>query len=121
LNDWIFPLSSEIDWLNRKEWYRALEVSFDPLPAWRAYKGPVLGVFGELDAQTPVAGVVPRFTEALLNRKGADFTITVFPHASHLLLEATLASDEELPRLERFVPGFYDFVSTWLQGRLQRR
>lgn len=121
LLDWIFPVSSEIDWRSRKEWYRALEVSFDPLPAWRAYKGPVLGVFGELDAQTPVAGVVPRFTEALLSRKGADFTITVFPNASHLLLEATRASDDELPRLERFVPGFYDFVSTWLEGRLQRR
>lgn len=121
LLDWIFPLSSEIDWHNRTTWYRALEVGFDPLPAWRAYKGPVLGVFGELDAQTPVAGVVPRFTEALLSRRGADFTITVFPNASHLLLEATKASDEELPRLERFVPGFYDFISTWLQGRLQRR
>lgn len=121
LLDWIYPVSSEVDWRTRNAWYRALEVSFDPIPAWRAYKGPVLGVFGELDAQTPVAGVVPRFTEALLGRKGADFTITVFPNASHLLLEATRASDDELPRLDRFVPGFYDFVSTWLQGRLHKR
>jgi pimeloyl-ACP methyl ester carboxylesterase len=121
LRDWLFPLSSEIDWRNHNTWYRALEVSFDPLPAWRAYKGPVLGVFGELDAETPVAGVVPRFTEALLGRKGADFTITVFPNASHLLLEATRASDDELPSLQRFVPGYYDFVSNWLLGRLQRR
>lgn len=120
LRDWIFPLSSEIDWRNRNAWYMALEVSFDPIPAWRAYEGPVLGVFGELDAQTPVAGVVPRFTEALLSRKGADFTVTVFPRASHLLMEATRPSDDELPQLQRIVPGFYDFVSEWLGGRLRR-
>lgn len=121
LRDWIFPLSSEVDWRKRDVWYMALEVSFDPLPAWRAYKGPVLGVFGELDAQTPVAGVVPRFTEALMSRKGADFTVSVFPNASHLLLEATRASDDELERLQRFVPGFYDFISDWLRGRLRRQ
>lgn len=121
LRDWILPLSVEVDWRNRNEWYSALEVGFDPLPAWRAYKGPVLGVFGELDAQTPVAGVVPRFTEALLARKGADFTVTVFPRASHLLFEATAASDEELPRLQRVAPGFYDFISDWLRGRLKRK
>lgn len=121
VRDWIFPLSSEVDWRNRNTWYTALEISFDPLPAWRAYKGPVLGVFGELDAQTPVAGVVPRFTEALMSRKGADFTVTVFPGASHLLLEATQASDDELPNLQRVVPGFYDFVSDWLRGRLRRQ
>jgi pimeloyl-ACP methyl ester carboxylesterase len=121
LADWIFPLSSEIDWRNRSTWYTALEVAFDPLPAWRSYKGPVLGVFGELDAQTPVAGVVPRFTDALLSRKGADFTISVFANASHLLMEATRASDDELAQLQRMVPGFYDLVSEWLWGRLRRR
>jgi pimeloyl-ACP methyl ester carboxylesterase len=120
LRDWIFPLSSEIEWKSRNAWYMALEVSFDPLPAWRAYKGPVLGVFGELDAQTPVAQVVPRFTEALMSRKGADFTVSVFPRASHLMMEATRPSDDELANLQRMVPGYYDFVSEWLLGRLRR-
>jgi pimeloyl-ACP methyl ester carboxylesterase len=120
LRDWIFPLSTEIDWKNRSAWYTALEVSFDPIPAWRSYRGAVLGVFGELDAQTPVTAVVPRFTEALANRKGADFTVTVFPNASHLMMEATRASDDELPQLTRMVPGYYDFVSDWLHGRLRR-
>ena len=120
LRDWLFPLSTEIDWRNRNAWYTALEVSFDPLPAWRGYKGAVLGVFGELDAQTPVAAVVPRFTEALAGRKGADFTISVFPNASHLMMEATRASDDELDRLTTIVPGYYELVSGWLQGRLQR-
>jgi dienelactone hydrolase len=120
LRDWIFPLSSEIDWRNRNAWYTALEINFDPVPAWRDYKGPVLGVFGELDAETPVAGVVPRFTSALLNRPGADFTVTVFPKASHLLMEATRPSDDELANLQRMVPGYYDFVSDWLASRLKR-
>jgi hypothetical protein len=70
-----------------------LEVDFDPLPAWRAYKGPVLGVFGQLDAQTPVAAIVPRFTEALMSRPTSDFSVSVFAKASHLVLEATRASE----------------------------
>ena len=31
LRDWIFPMSSEVDWGNRNAWYLALEVGFDPL------------------------------------------------------------------------------------------
>jgi hypothetical protein len=98
----------------------ALEIDYDPLPAWRAYRGPVLGIFGELDAQTPVAAVVPRFAEALASRRGSDFTIAVFGRASHIMLEATRASDDELEHLQRVVPGFYDLTSDWLSARLKR-
>ena len=121
LRDWIFPTSGEIEWRNRATWYLALEVGFDPLPAWRDYRGPVLGIFGELDAQTPVAAVVPRFTEALMARKGADFTVSVFPKASHMMMEATRPSDDELERLTRMVPGYYELVTEWLRGRLRRQ
>lgn len=120
LRDWIFPMSTEVDWKNRSAWYTALEIDFDPLPAWRAYRGPVLGIFGELDAQTPVSAVVPRFTEALASRRGGDFTISVFARASHIMLEATRASDDELEHLQRVVPGFYDLTTDWLSARLQR-
>jgi hypothetical protein len=75
---------------------------------------------GPLDAQTPVAAVVPRLTEAVLGRKDSDFTVSVFPRASHLMMEATRPSDEEFPRLTRMVPGYYDLIVEWLQGRLQR-
>lgn len=121
LREWIFPMSSEIDWRNRGVWYLALEVGFDPLPAWRGFKGPVLAVFGELDAQTPVSAVVPRLTDALMARKRADFTVSVFPNASHLMMEATRPSDDELPRLTRMVPGYYDLVTAWLHGRVRRQ
>lgn len=121
LRDWVFPTSAEVDWRNRNAWYTALEIDFDPLPAWRAYKGPVLGIFGELDAQTPVAAVVPRFTQALMSRRNTDFSISVFANASHLMLEATRPSDDELEHLQRVVPGFYECVSEWLRGRLARR
>lgn len=120
LRDWIFPMSSEVDWRNRSAWYTALEVEFDPIPAWRAYKGPMLAVFGELDAQTPVGAVVPRLTAGIMTRPGSDYTVSVFANASHLMLEATRASDDELERLQQVVPGFYDFLTEWLRGRLRR-
>lgn len=120
LKDWLFPMSTEVDWRNRSAWYTALEIDFDPLPAWRAYRGPVLGIFGELDAQTPVSAVAPRFAAALASRPGGDSTISVFARASHLMLEATRASDDELDRLQKVVPGFYELTTEWLSGRLRR-
>lgn len=120
LKPWIFPASTEVDWKARNAWYTALEIDFDPLPAWQAYKGPVLAIFGELDAQTPVAAVLPRFATALAARPGSDFSINVMARASHLMLEATRASDDELEHLDRIVPGFYEHVSGWLKARLRR-
>jgi hypothetical protein len=56
-----------------------------------------------------------------MSRQSSDFTINVFASASHLMLEATVASDEELERLQRMVPGFYEFVSNWIWGRVRRQ
>ena len=55
-----------------------------------------------------------------MSRQGADFAISVFPNASHLFMEASRPSDEELPRLTRMVPGYYELVSSWLLGHLRR-
>ncbi|MBA3641032.1 MAG: alpha/beta fold hydrolase, partial [Acidobacteria bacterium] len=111
LGDWIFPLSTEVEWGKRSAWYTALKVDFDPLPAWRSYAGAVLALFGEFDAQTPVSAVVPRLTEALMARKQSEFAIVVLPRASHLMMEATRPSDDELARLGRMVPGYFDLVT----------
>lgn len=73
LNDWFPPLSSEIDWKKRDQWFLALDIDFDPVPLWQKYNGPVLGIFGELDASTPVRQVVPIFERALASRKNKDY------------------------------------------------
>ena len=118
LKDWLPPLSSEIDWKKRDQWYLVLDIDFNPMPLWEKYDGPVLGIFGELDSSTPVRQVVPIFEKALASRKNKDYTIKIFPKAHHIILEAETGSDEEIPRLKRYVPGYHDMMSNWLRKRV---
>jgi pimeloyl-ACP methyl ester carboxylesterase len=117
IKDWLTPPSTEIDRNKRDQWFLALDIDFDPVPAWRQYSGPVLAVFGELDSSTPVTQVVPKLSNALAARPNTDFTIKVFPKAHHLILEAKTGSDKELEFLKRYVPGYFTLMLNWIQTR----
>jgi dipeptidyl aminopeptidase/acylaminoacyl peptidase len=121
LKDWLPSLSSEIDWKKRDQWFLALDIDFNPVPLWEKYNGPVLGIFGELDTSTPVRQVVPIFEKALASRKNKDYTIKIFPKAHHIILEAETGSDEELPRLKRYAPGYFDMMTEWLRRRVEAK
>ena len=54
IEDWLTPPPQEIDRTKRDQWFLALDIDFDPVPLWKRYEGPVLAIFGELDASTPV-------------------------------------------------------------------
>ena len=118
LKDWLPPLSSEIDWKKRDQWFLALDIDLDPAPLWERYEGPVLAIFGELDSSTPVQQVVPILGKALASRRNTDYAITVFPKANHNIMEAVTGSDSELPRLDRFIPEYLDTMTDWLKSRL---
>ena len=118
IKDWLTPQPEEIDLKKRDQWFLALDIDFDPVPLWARYEGPVLQIFGELDASTPVRQVVPIIAKALASRKNTDFAIKVFPKAHHLILEAETGSDSELERLKRYVPGYFDLMTAWLLARV---
>ena len=119
LKDWLPPLSSEIDWRKRDQWFLALDIDFNPVPLWESYSGPVLGIFGELDSSTPVKEVVSILGRTLASRRNTDYAIRVFPKANHNIMEAETGSDSELPRLNRFVPEYLDTMTDWLKSRVE--
>ena len=118
IKDWLTPPPGEIDRKKREHWFLALDIDFDPVPLWEQYEGPVLQIFGELDASTPVRQVVPVLAKALAGRKNTDFAIKVFPKAHHLILEAETGSDSELGNLKRYMPGYFDLMTAWLRARV---
>jgi pimeloyl-ACP methyl ester carboxylesterase len=118
LKDWLPPLSSEVDWKKRDQWYLALDIDFDPVPLWERYDGPVLGIFGELDSETPAEQVVPILSKALAGRRNTDYAIKVFPKANHNIMDAETRSDSELPRVRRLVPEYFDTMTDWLRSRV---
>jgi dienelactone hydrolase len=117
LKDWLPPLSAEIDWKKRDQWYFVYGIDFDALPLWKQYNGAVLGIFGELDGLTQTEHVVPAFATALAGRSKNDFTITVFPKACHDILEAEKVDDSALGELKKFAPGYFDTMTEWLLRR----
>jgi pimeloyl-ACP methyl ester carboxylesterase len=118
IKDWLTPPPEEIDRKKREHWFLSLDIDFDPAPLWERYEGPVLQIFGELDASTPVRQVVPVIAKALAGRKNTDFAIKVFPKAHHIILEAETGSDSELERLKRYAPGYFDLMTSWLLARV---
>jgi pimeloyl-ACP methyl ester carboxylesterase len=118
LKDWLPPLSSEVDWKKRDQWYLALDIDFNPVPLWEKYDGPVLGIFGELDTETPVKEVVPILGAALAGRKNTDYAIKVFRKANHNIMQAEIGNETELPRLRGLVPEYFDTMTDWLRTRI---
>ncbi len=117
---WSPPLSSEVDWKKRDSWYFVYGIDFDALPLWEKYNGPVLGVFAELDALTSMQQVVPVFAKTLASRSNTDFTITVFPKAHHIIMEMEKSNpdDDDIARVKRYVPGYFDSMTDWLLKRV---
>jgi len=81
---------------------------------------PVLALLGEKDLLTPVDATVEALRHAFDGDREGLLQITVLPDANHLLLEAKTGSirfTDELDSVDRYVPGFFSTLATWLSGR----
>ena len=54
--------------------------------------------------------------EPLLHDGRHDFEVAVFPHANHALVETTTGLTSEMLRSDRFAPGLFARVATWLRA-----
>jgi len=90
---------------------------FDPVPAIRSLRIPVLWLYGAEDRSIP-----PRrsatINERLRAETGADFTTIVFPRAGHSLLETPTGLNAEVAGARRFAPGLFTELIDWLRARL---
>ena len=92
---------------------------YDPAPTLRQLQTPTLALFGELDNNI-MAEKNRRAWEAPLNAGGnRDYTLRILPRGNHLLLEANVGSNAEMPSLQRFVPEYFTTVRDWLAKRIR--
>ncbi|MBN2518764.1 MAG: alpha/beta fold hydrolase [Candidatus Altiarchaeota archaeon] len=102
--------------LGKSPWYKFF-IDYDPRPALRELKIPVLALFGELDLQVPAEMNRVEMEKALENK---DATIVIFPKANHLFQEADTGGLSEYSILEKdFVPGFLDLVTGWILEHME--
>lgn len=94
---------------------------YDPAPALRASKAPLLAIFGELDSPEGVKANVSAIKQILDQAGRRDYTVKVYPNGSHNLMEVPPDNPKEWVRLKRFPPGFFETMVDWTTTQLRRR
>lgn len=89
-------------------------VRYDPLPALKAYPGPVLALFGSKDLQVSASANAPIMKRVLSHE--ASKTIT-FPGRNHLFQPAKTGSLDEYAWIETtFDQGAMETITNWLDS-----
>jgi alpha-beta hydrolase superfamily lysophospholipase len=93
----------------------AFDVYLDYRQEWSRVQQPVLAVYGELDQAVPVAENAAELREAMLTGNNKDWTILIFPAASHSL--GKTATGELYEPWRGYVPGFLEQTTEWVLRR----
>lgn len=98
------------------DWFRAFLV-YDPEPALRALRIPVLAVSGSLDLQVPPDLNLAPMRAALSGDPGAD--VEVLPGLNHLLQDARTGAVSEYASIpESMSPSAIEKIGDWLGAQL---
>jgi len=95
-------------------WYR-MNGRVDPARILPRVSCPVLWFLGERDRLVDARASEPRLRAALAGNP--DATVRVLAGANHPLMECESGYQEEIPQLERFVPGYFNGMVEWLEAR----
>jgi dienelactone hydrolase len=87
----------------------------DPIPWIRKLAIPAVWLYGGLDKLIPDR-LSARRLRPIADEPGRDFTITSFPRANHALVETETGLTAEMLRSDRFAPGLFPAVKSWLDG-----
>jgi len=90
---------------------------YDPAPTLRQIRVPTLAIFGELDDNILAEKNKAAWDSALRAGGNRDYTLRILPQADHMMLEAKVGSNGEMPSLQRFVPAYSRTVRDWLATR----
>jgi pimeloyl-ACP methyl ester carboxylesterase len=93
---------------------------YDPAPTLRRLQVPTLALFGELDNNVVAEKNKAAWDSALSVAGNRDYTSKVLPKANHIMLEAKVGSNAEMPSLQRFVPEYHATVRDWLAKQIRK-
>jgi pimeloyl-ACP methyl ester carboxylesterase len=91
---------------------------YDPAPALRDLRIPVLALFGELDDNIVAEKNQEAWGSALRAGGNRDYTLRILPGANHTMLEAKVGNNAEMPTLKRFSPTYFVTVQDWIAKRV---
>jgi hypothetical protein len=92
---------------------------YDPAPALRELRIPVLALFGELDDNIVAEKNQKAWESALRTGGNRDYTLRILPQTNHMMLEAKVGNNAEMPNMQRFTPVYFATVQDWLAKRIR--
>ena len=99
-------------------WFQFFNV-YDPLPALRKVRCPVLSVIGEKDLQVDCEMNQEAIEAALKEGGNKDYRIAKLPGLNHLFQKCESGSPTEYAKIEETLnPEFLDLLTTWLLERV---
>lgn len=91
-------------------------ITYDPVPALRRVKCPVLALFGELDLQVLPGQNAPVLEQALREAGNKRVEIHLLEGLNHLLQPAKTGSPQEYATIEQTMdPKALDLIASWLR------
>jgi pimeloyl-ACP methyl ester carboxylesterase len=108
---WLFYMNGAFSSLAQMRWAWRHILRFDPLPALRRVRCPVLGLFGQADVLTDATEASRAMRQALAAGGDRDVSVQVVPNASHSLMET--------PSRRGMAPGVFDTLRDWLLARME--
>jgi uncharacterized protein len=98
-------------------WFRYF-LAYDPAPALRKVKCPVLALAGSKDLQVPPAQNLPAIRAALEAGGNKNFEVVELPGLNHLFQTAGTGAPSEYAKIEETIsPAALEKISTWI-GKL---
>ncbi len=102
-------------------WFRSF-LPYDPRPALREIKVPVLVLNGEKDLQVDPEQNVPEIRKALDEGGNTEYTVTVLPGLNHLFQKSETGAPQEYYTIEETInPAALDAVRDWIVQRFGKR
>ena len=95
-------------------------LAYDPLPALRALKVPVLALWGGKDTQVPPEGNLEPVRAALEESESPDVTVRVLPGLNHLFQTADTGAPTEYVSIEEtMAPVALETIGDWIRARTE--
>ncbi len=95
-------------------WFRFL-INYDPGPALRALKQPVLALNGSLDVQVPPAQNLPAITWELETGANPDYEVVKLAGLNHFFQTAETGSPAEYGQIEETIsPVVLNLIGEWI-------
>jgi pimeloyl-ACP methyl ester carboxylesterase len=101
----------------RSPWFRYF-LGYDPRPALRKVRCPVLALIGEKDFQVPPKENLPEIEKAVRAGGNPDVTVKELPALNHLFQTCTTGALAEYATIEEtFAPSALELLGDWILKR----